>query len=99
MYLLPGPRFIRPYFIVFFELGSALESSFVCPRPGYGLESLTDCSEVDELFLVRSSARPFDEDALRGRAGKLFDDPPRFELVDGDLDVDFLGTGRASSGV
>ena len=60
---------------------------------------LNDCNEVEELFLPFSSADSFDRDGFRGRMRTLFDERPGLELVEGDLDVDFLGKGKASSGV
>lgn len=56
-----------------------------------------ECREVAEIFFPETSPVLVERDDLRGFPCALFDDPPGLEFADGDLELDSLGRGRASS--
>lgn len=55
------------------------------------------CIEFGEGSFPDTSPVLVERDDLRGLTCALVDDLPGLELADGDLELDFLGRGKASS--
>lgn len=84
---------------ILFDLGLALRSSSVRPLRGRGLGFPVDCIEVGEIFFLEASPVLVERDELRDLICVLFNGPSELEFVDGDLEPEILGRGRAWSGV